>query len=145
MAMGLFYYGLKDTSATYATNFLNLIPVVTFIFSTMLRYETNLCFRHLIYIDRSINSSFFFCICYSGEKLRLKTKIGKIKLLGAILCLAGALTITLYKGKVFYISHHHKHQNSSKDHENMLRGTIFLMCSCMSYGCWFLLQVNFYN
>lgn len=41
MAMGLFYYGLKETSATYATNFLNLIPIVTFIFSTVLRYETN--------------------------------------------------------------------------------------------------------
>ncbi|CAN4085601.1 unnamed protein product [Withania somnifera] len=114
MAMGFFYYGLKDTTATYATNFLNLIPIVTFIFSTVLRVE----------------------------KLRLKTRIGKIKLLGAMLCLAGALTISLYKGKVFYISHHHKHQNSSKNHENMLRGTIFLMCSCMSYGCWFLIQAK---
>lgn len=70
--------------------------------------------------------------------------LGKIKLLGAMLCLAGALTITLYKGKVFYISHHHKYQNSSNDHEHKLRGTIFLMCSCMSYGCWFLIQVNLY-
>ncbi|XP_059277043.1 WAT1-related protein At5g64700-like [Lycium ferocissimum] len=114
MAMGLFYYGLKDTTATYATNFLNLIPIVTFILSTVLRVE----------------------------KLRLKTKAGKVKLLGAMLCLAGALTITLYKGKVFHVSHHDKHQNSSKDHANMLRGTIFLMCSCMSYGCWFLIQAK---
>ncbi|KAK4362835.1 hypothetical protein RND71_018076 [Anisodus tanguticus] len=112
MAMGLFYYGLKDTTATYATNFLNLIPIATFIFSTVLRVE----------------------------KLRLKTKAGKVKLLGAMLCLAGALTITLYKGKVFYISHHNKHQNFSKDHTNMLRGTLFLVCSIMSYGCWFLIQ-----
>lgn len=37
MAMGFFYYGLKDTSATYATNFLNLVPIVTFIFSTVSR------------------------------------------------------------------------------------------------------------
>ncbi|XP_015069165.1 WAT1-related protein At5g64700-like [Solanum pennellii] len=112
MAMGFFYYGLKETSATYATNFLNLVPIVTFIFSTVSRVE----------------------------KLRWKTRLGKIKLLGAILCLAGALTITFYKGKVFYISHHHKHQNSSNYHEHKLRGTIFLMCSCMSYGCWFLIQ-----
>ncbi|OIT32106.1 PREDICTED: WAT1-related protein At5g64700-like [Nicotiana attenuata] len=114
MAMGLFYYGLRDTTATYATNFLNLIPIVTFIFSTVLRVE----------------------------KLRLKTKAGKVKLIGAMLCLAGALTITLYKGKVFYISHHNKHENSSKDHTNMIRGTIFLICSCMSYGCWFLIQAK---
>ncbi|KAL3342394.1 hypothetical protein AABB24_026421 [Solanum stoloniferum] len=112
MAMGLFYYGLKETSATYATNFLNLVPIMTFIFSTVSRVE----------------------------KLRLKTRLGKIKLLGAMLCLAGVLTITLYKGKVFYISRHHKYQNSSNDHEHKLRGTIFLMCSCMSYGCWFLIQ-----
>lgn len=37
-AMGLYYYGLRDTTATYATNFLNLIPVVTFVISSMLRY-----------------------------------------------------------------------------------------------------------
>ncbi|KAF8379843.1 hypothetical protein HHK36_029292 [Tetracentron sinense] len=37
-AMGLFYYGLGDTTATYATNFLNLIPIATFIFSTIARY-----------------------------------------------------------------------------------------------------------
>lgn len=37
-AMGLFYYGLKDTSATYAVNFLNLVPIVTFVFSIILRY-----------------------------------------------------------------------------------------------------------
>ncbi len=39
MAMGLFYYGLRDTNATYATNFLNLIPIFTFVFSTILRYN----------------------------------------------------------------------------------------------------------
>lgn len=151
MAMGLFYYGLRDTTATYATNFLNLIPIVTFIFSTVLRYEINWCF--LIYSikfwTRNISSSFMsllilllFFICWSVEKLRLKTKAGKVKLIGAMLCLAGALTITLYKGKVFHFSHHNKHENSSKDHTNIVRGTIFLICSCMSYGCWFLIQVN---
>lgn len=38
MAMGLYYYGLRETTATYATNFLNLIPITTFILSTILRY-----------------------------------------------------------------------------------------------------------
>ncbi|CAL5323454.1 unnamed protein product [Camellia sinensis] len=37
MAMGLFYYWLRDTTATYATNFLNLIPVATFVFSIIAR------------------------------------------------------------------------------------------------------------
>ncbi|WOG96974.1 hypothetical protein DCAR_0416313 [Daucus carota subsp. sativus] len=39
MATGLYYYGLRDTTATYATNFLNLIPITTFIFSTILSHR----------------------------------------------------------------------------------------------------------
>ncbi|KAL1059778.1 hypothetical protein V6Z11_1Z007900 [Gossypium hirsutum] len=30
-AMGLFYCGLRDTTATYSSNFLNIIPIVTFL------------------------------------------------------------------------------------------------------------------
>ena len=37
-AMGLFYYGLKYTTATYAVNFLNLVPIVTFVFCIIFRY-----------------------------------------------------------------------------------------------------------
>ncbi|XP_012844593.1 PREDICTED: WAT1-related protein At2g37460-like [Erythranthe guttata] len=42
MAMGLFYYGLKETTATYATNFTNIVPILTFLFSTILRYYVKL-------------------------------------------------------------------------------------------------------
>lgn len=38
MAMGLYSYGLRDTTATYATNFLNLIPITTFVFSIIAGY-----------------------------------------------------------------------------------------------------------
>ncbi|GER33449.1 nodulin MtN21 /EamA-like transporter family protein [Striga asiatica] len=119
MAMGLFYYGLKDTSATYATNFLNLIPVVTFIFSIILRVE----------------------------RLGLNTMAGKIKTLGAILCLAGALTITLYKGKSFHLGHYFNHESTIliKTQKHMTRGTITLAASCLSYGIWFILQVKLFK
>ena len=39
MAIGLLYYGLRDTTATYATNFINLIPIVAFIFSIIFGYD----------------------------------------------------------------------------------------------------------
>ncbi|KAG8381615.1 hypothetical protein BUALT_Bualt06G0140000 [Buddleja alternifolia] len=119
MAMGLFYYGLRDTTATYATNFLNLIPVITFLFSTLLRIE----------------------------KLRLHTRAGKIKTLGAILCLGGALVITLYKGKLFHLSHyvHQEHIIIDKTKQNWTRGTLFLVGSCLSYGMWFILQVKLFK
>ncbi|XP_057470191.1 WAT1-related protein At5g64700-like [Actinidia eriantha] len=119
MAMGLFYYGLRDTTATYATNFLNLIPIVTFIFSTIAGLE----------------------------KLRLGTKAGKIKTAGAILCFAGALTIGLYKGKTFYIGHHSNqpHTIAKKVKHNWARGTTFLVCSILSYATWFLVQVKLFQ
>ncbi|KAG9133946.1 hypothetical protein Leryth_004659 [Lithospermum erythrorhizon] len=119
MAMGFFYYGLRDTSATYATNFLNLIPIVTFLFSTLLRIEN----------------------------LEVHKKSGKIKVCGALLCLGGALTITLYKGIVVNPKqHYHQHKNAievvSQIKTNWTRGTIFLVCSCLSYGLWFIIQVK---
>lgn len=40
MAIGLYYYGLRQTSATYASTFSNLVPVVTFLFSTVLGYAS---------------------------------------------------------------------------------------------------------
>ncbi|CAK7324284.1 unnamed protein product [Dovyalis caffra] len=116
MAMGLFYYGLKDTTATYAINFLNLVPVVTFVFSIILRIE----------------------------KLGLGTGAGKIKTSGAILCVAGALVACLYKGKAFYLVHksleHHVQYKPSKVH--WTRGTIMLIGSCLSYSIWYTLQAK---
>ncbi|KAG6383529.1 hypothetical protein SASPL_156716 [Salvia splendens] len=117
LAMGLFYYGLKDTSATYATNFLNLIPILTFIFSIILRIE----------------------------KLNLHTKGGKIKSLGAILCFAGILTMALYKGKSFNLSAHNHHKIVIKTHQNNIRGTLLLIGSSISYGFWFILQVKLFK
>lgn len=69
MAMGLFYYGLKDTSATYATNLLNLIPIVTFLFSTILRY--------LLYQWKIANSelSYFNLILINFCKFRIFSMI----------------------------------------------------------------------
>lgn len=116
MAMGFYYFGLRDTTATYATNFLNLIPITTFLFSTILRIE----------------------------KLRLNTRAGKVKTVGAMLCLTGALTISLYKGKVLHISHHSAHHNPliKKTNQNFTRGTLILVGSILSYGTWFILQVK---
>ncbi|KAI3457917.1 hypothetical protein Pfo_014580 [Paulownia fortunei] len=106
MAMGLFYYGLKDTTAAYATNFLNLFQI---------------------------------------ETLGVRSRAGKIKVLGAMLCLAGALTIVLYKGKSFHISHYHEPKSIKKTKQNKTRGTMFLVGSCLSYGIWFILQVKLFK
>ncbi|PNX81435.1 auxin-induced protein 5ng4-like, partial [Trifolium pratense] len=117
MALGFFYYGLRDTSATYSVNFLNMIPIFTFLTSIVCRMES----------------------------VRIGTWGGKAKCIGAFLCVGGALVTGLYKGKEFYISHHHAHHSAQRNvvaaHKtNMLRGTLFLIASCFSYTSWFILQ-----
>ncbi|KAK8576476.1 hypothetical protein V6N13_032398 [Hibiscus sabdariffa] len=101
-AMGLFYYGLRDTTATYSTNFLNIIPIVTFVFSVILGIE----------------------------KVGLGSKAGKIKTAGAFLCVGGALTTSLYKGKAFHVGDgHHLHRIPAMDvsSSHWTRGTLMLV------------------
>ncbi|CAI0376067.1 unnamed protein product [Linum tenue] len=136
LALSLYYYGLRDTTATYAVNFLNLIPIVTFALSIILRIET----------------------------LGLNTSAGKIKTIGAILCVAGALTACLYKGKTFHLfPHNHRlsdaisaanhagynNESVANDHHNpgsgsssWVGGTLMLTGSCVSYATWYIVQVK---
>ncbi|XP_038877968.1 WAT1-related protein At5g64700-like [Benincasa hispida] len=117
-AMGLYYYGLRDTTATYATNFLNLIPAVTFVISSILRIE----------------------------KVRLKRRAGQVTVVGAILCVGGALITSLYKGKGFHIGHHDDDNciisNMEAGGRHWGRGTLLLVASCFSYATWFVVQVK---
>ncbi|KAM6586280.1 hypothetical protein CsatA_008885 [Cannabis sativa] len=110
----LFYYGLKDTTATYATNFLNLIPIVTFVVSVIIRME----------------------------RLRLGSKEGKVKTIGALLCVSGALLTALYKGNEFFISNHHHSPIIITPHHHWTRGTIMLVASTLAYSSWFIVQVK---
>ncbi|XP_061364036.1 WAT1-related protein At5g07050-like [Gastrolobium bilobum] len=116
LAMGLFYYGLRDTSATYSVNFLNLVPIFTFTISVICRME----------------------------RLCLQRWSSKVKTVGAILCVGGALTTSIYKGKEFHVvqSNHHTHSTIEASKTNMLRGTLFLVGSCLSYTAWFIVQVK---
>ncbi|XP_058762277.1 WAT1-related protein At5g64700-like [Vicia villosa] len=118
MSLGLFYFGLRDTTATYSVNFLNLIPICTFLISIIVRIEN----------------------------LRIETWSGKAKCLGTIVCVGGALATSLYKGKEFYIGQNHNHHTDkivvATHKTHMLRGTIFLVGSCCSYTTWFIMQVK---
>ncbi|KAL8153563.1 hypothetical protein V2J09_011323 [Rumex salicifolius] len=120
MAMGMFYYGLKETNATFATNFLNLIPIMTFSFSVILRME----------------------------RLELDTRRGKVKVGGALLCVGGALTISLYKGHVLLTSPHSNPLETRVTavlhaaKPNWTAGTLLLVGSCISYAAWFIVQAK---
>ncbi|KAM3352123.1 hypothetical protein ACQJBY_023788 [Aegilops geniculata] len=123
LAMGLHYYGLRATNAAYTVNFLNVIPVVTFIIAIILRVE----------------------------RLKIATCPGKMKVIGAAICVGGTMVISMYKGKLLHLwpTHLLKPQlqsvgaaSSVPDHHNMLIGTLFLAGSCLSYAFWFIIQVR---
>ncbi|KAM0945546.1 putative EamA domain-containing protein [Dioscorea sansibarensis] len=119
-ALGFYYYGLRDTTATYSLNFLNLIPIGTFLFAVFFRLE----------------------------KLDLRKTSGKVKLGGTLLCVGGAMVVSLYKGKTFHIwSSHNDHvsiHEPVKKH-NWTRGTLFLIASCLCYSFWFLAQAKLFK
>ncbi|CAI9762536.1 unnamed protein product [Fraxinus pennsylvanica] len=96
--------------------------------------ETSLCGNSIFLVLRRI------------EKLRVNTKAGKVKTLGAVICLAGALTIALYKGKAFHF-HHFRQQNTviRTVREKKTRGTLLLVGSVLSYGMWFTTQVKLFK
>ncbi|XP_040963493.1 WAT1-related protein At5g64700 isoform X2 [Gossypium hirsutum] len=84
------------------------------------------------------------------EMLGLGSKAGKIKTVGAIICVGGALTTSLYKGKAFYLTHdHHPHYHSpavaaamAVSSPHWTRGTFMLVGSCLCYATWYILQVK---
>ncbi|XP_006662207.1 WAT1-related protein At5g64700-like [Oryza brachyantha] len=122
LSMGLYYYGLQSTSATYSVIFLNMIPIVTSIVATIFRVE----------------------------KLVLRNWPGKAKLLGIITCVGGTMVVSFYKGKLLHhpwpshLLKFHSHDESGPHayHRNMVAGTLFLCGSCLGYAFWFIIQVR---
>ncbi|XP_042395952.1 WAT1-related protein At5g64700-like [Zingiber officinale] len=121
MAMGLYYYALEYTSASYAVNYLNLIPIVTFIIAVIIGFE----------------------------RLELNSKAGKMKVLGTLLSVGGAMVVSLYKGKTFHIGAFHLHRIESEAkavaERNIFRGSLLLIGSNFSFALWFIVQVKVFK
>ncbi|KAM0830823.1 hypothetical protein ACQ4PT_065958 [Festuca glaucescens] len=121
LAMGLYYFGLRATNAAYAVDFLNLIPVATFLIAVALR----------------------------AERLSLACWPGRTKLLGAAAGVAGTMVVSLCKGTHLLlphlrVSHSHGTKPVTSVHggQNMVVGTLFLVSSCVSYALWFVVQAR---
>ena len=81
------------------------------------------------------------------EKLRLRSKEGSSKVTGVLVCFGGALLISLYKGKVLLLGRAvvrvgHKDSNGAAGPHH-LRVTLLLLGNCISYACWYPIQVRF--
>uniref|UniRef100_A0A0D9XIF1 WAT1-related protein n=1 Tax=Leersia perrieri TaxID=77586 RepID=A0A0D9XIF1_9ORYZ len=113
--MSLYYYGLKDTTPSYAVIFINIIPLFTFILSLMFRLET----------------------------FRIGSMAGGLKIASVLLSVGGTMLVSLYKGKSLHIWNsilRHQNEESTKSATNQLRGTILLVVSSFTFACWYLVQ-----
>uniref|UniRef100_A0A2N9J8C9 WAT1-related protein n=1 Tax=Fagus sylvatica TaxID=28930 RepID=A0A2N9J8C9_FAGSY len=118
----LFLLGLQYTSATFSCAFLNMVPVNTFLLA----------------------------LPFGLEKVNLKSNGGRAKVLGTLVCISGALLLTLYKGMP--ISNPHSQASIHiTNHGNMLIpakkerwaiGSILLAVGCLLWSSWFLIQTR---
>uniref|UniRef100_A0A8R7TP63 WAT1-related protein n=2 Tax=Triticum urartu TaxID=4572 RepID=A0A8R7TP63_TRIUA len=81
------------------------------------------------------------------ESLRLKSKEGSAKVVGALLCFGGALLISLYNGKELHlwspvIKGITKSSNGVVGGHHHVRGTLLLLGDCICYAFWYPIQVK---
>uniref|UniRef100_A0A0E0PL94 WAT1-related protein n=1 Tax=Oryza rufipogon TaxID=4529 RepID=A0A0E0PL94_ORYRU len=127
LATGMYYYGLRDTNAAYSANFLNLIPIVTFIIAVIFR----------------------------AEKLAIASCAGKMKVLGTVLSVSGTMVVSLFRGQLLHLWPTHllrlgshaaavapPSSSSSSPAGTTISGTLLLCGSCLSYALWFIVQAK---
>ncbi|XP_004485529.1 WAT1-related protein At1g25270-like [Cicer arietinum] len=125
LAQNFYLEALALTSATYASAMANLIPAVTFIMALSL----------------------------GMEKLNLRTKAGKAKIIGTLIGIGGAMVLTFVKGVEIKMGSFHlnllHHQNGvvSHPHVTISSGKTFLgslcaLASSISYALWLIIQAK---
>ncbi|XWS35984.1 hypothetical protein CRYUN_Cryun20dG0042900 [Craigia yunnanensis] len=113
--------GLEYTSVTFACAFLDMVPAITFILA----------------------------LPFGLEKVNIRKKAGTAKVLGTLVCVGGAMVLTLYKGKILVRSNSRATTRiinnanttiSTKKKERWAIGSIFMVAGCTFWSSWFLLQ-----
>ncbi|KAL4367085.1 hypothetical protein GQ457_05G001190 [Hibiscus cannabinus] len=120
----LFLLGLKFTSATFSCAFLNMVPAITFMLA----------------------------LPFGLEKVNLRNKAGIAKVAGTLVCIGGAMVLTLYKGKTMVGSdsgaavHAVNYANTlvatKNEKERWAIGSIFLAAGTVFWSSWFLWQAR---
>ncbi|XP_059073652.1 WAT1-related protein At2g39510-like [Cryptomeria japonica] len=110
--------GLTYTSATFSTALLNLVPAITFLMAIVFRMES----------------------------LSIRSLAGQAKIVGTLICLSGAMTMTFYKGikiqlwpSPFHLSQYNKSNHKTED---LTKGSLLVVMGCISYSAWFILQTR---
>ncbi|XP_057468669.1 protein WALLS ARE THIN 1-like [Actinidia eriantha] len=116
---GFYLLGLDNTSPTFASAIQNSVPAITFLMAVLLRIE----------------------------QVRLNRKDGISKVVGTLLCVAGATVITLYKGPTIYRPAPSLQSASpmfvglgDAKGKSWTLGCIYLIGHCLSWSAWLVLQ-----
>ncbi|XP_019188060.1 PREDICTED: WAT1-related protein At1g09380-like [Ipomoea nil] len=117
-----YFVGLNNSTPTVASALANLIPAITFVAAVLFRLES----------------------------VGLRTKGGQAKILGTLICIGGAMLLTLYMGPVVIgqSTIHWKYakntvdKNSSSSHGNVILGPIMVILSCCSYSAFLITQAR---
>ncbi|XP_042516417.1 WAT1-related protein At1g09380-like isoform X2 [Macadamia integrifolia] len=116
----LFLLGLKYSTPTIASALGNLLPAITFIIA----------------------------VPFGLERVGIKRRSGQAKVLGTILCVGGAMLMSLYKGRLINTMESSIHwryaetmqQRDSSSESNLFLGPLLLVGSCISWALWFIIQ-----
>ncbi|KAL1199584.1 WAT1-related protein [Cardamine amara subsp. amara] len=115
-----FLIGLQNTSSTFALAFSNMVPSVTFALALVFRQET----------------------------LNIKSNIGRAKVFGTMICICGALILTLYKGTALTPQHSTPIQTQTRTDstgattQKWAMGSIMLVISISIWSAWFIVQAK---
>ncbi|EEF27752.1 WAT1-related protein At1g25270 [Ricinus communis] len=123
LTQNLYAESLVLTSATFASAMTNLIPAVTFVLA----------------------------ISFGLEKMGVKTRAGKAKVMGTLLGLGGAMLLTFYKGAEIkmwsthinlmkIVKPHGGHVASSSG--TQILGSLFAIANCFSFSLWLIIQAK---
>ncbi|MCD7449658.1 hypothetical protein HAX54_001086 [Datura stramonium] len=112
--------GLKNSTATITTAMSNLVPANTFLLA----------------------------LIFGLEKVGLRSKAGQAKVLGTIMCIGGAMLLSLYHGKVvigklgihWKYSQHNTLGKNNNSHGNFFNGPFLVIISTMVYSLWLIIQ-----
>ncbi|XP_020518789.1 WAT1-related protein At2g37450 isoform X2 [Amborella trichopoda] len=114
----LYFWGFDNTTSTYAATISNLIPAIAFVMACVLRLEN----------------------------MNIKSPRGQVKVIGTILCVGGAMIMTVVKGPTFEFLHHLRTSKSLSDilgakslvvtSGNLILGLILLIISDIAYSAW---------
>eukprot|EP00249_Psilotum_nudum_P004370 c17886_g2_i2 orf=295-969(+) len=118
----LFLEGIYHTSATVSSSLQNLIPALTLLLATSLRFE----------------------------EVHITTRDGQAKALGTIISLCGAMVITCYKGPFLLhfrypaegrsTSPYEFHRRLNSAYSSWQLGASCVLGNCATWATWFLLQ-----